>query len=56
MARIHIDIDGDFDTFEEAASAVRDAANVIERGQFCAKQPGDANPTIFITENYEDDE
>lgn len=56
MSQIHIEIEGTFGTFEEAARAIEDAARTVREGRFIGQQPGNANPSIFIQEYPDDDE
>lgn len=54
---IHIEVEGTFGTRLAAAEALREAAVLVESGAWQGSQPSGANPTVFITESYgeEDD-
>lgn len=52
---ICVEVDGQFETREEASQALREAARMVDSGMWIASQPSRANPMIFITEVDEDE-
>jgi hypothetical protein len=55
MMPICVEVDGQFETREEASQALREAARMVDSGMWIASQPSRANPMIFITEVDEDE-
>lgn len=53
---IHMSIEGNFGTRAAAADALRDAAALVESGAWQATQPSEANPLVFITQVYDEND
>lgn len=46
--KVQVTIEGDFESYDEAADAVEEVAGDLREGTVILSQPGDANPKVFI--------